>query len=291
MKMQPLKRIPYLAIAIPASLVSNTPHLREKSIKIGLIGRAAAIFKVEEILIYPDQPNRDQSRDSQFIYTILTYLETPQYLRRLLYPIHKSLRYSGVLPPLRTPHHSPSKHVRELKPGQFREGVVVRTNETKSLVDIGVEQPALLKRIQLPVKTRITTKIVAVTKGIPEITLAKKEEINIYWGYSVTVSNLSLGRAIKRGTYDLTIMTSRHGKPITHVIGKIKKRWTRARKVLMTFGSPNQGLQEILQREKTQIYDVADVVVNTIPEQGSDTVRTEEAIYASLSLINVITLM
>ncbi len=45
-----------LAIAIPASTISDTPHLREKTAKIGLIGRAAAIFRVEEIILYPDNP-------------------------------------------------------------------------------------------------------------------------------------------------------------------------------------------------------------------------------------------
>ena len=43
-----------LAIAIPASTISDTPHLREKTSKIGLIGRAAAIFRVDEIIVYLD---------------------------------------------------------------------------------------------------------------------------------------------------------------------------------------------------------------------------------------------
>jgi len=40
-----------LAIAIPASVISDTPHLREKTAKIGLIGRAAAIFRVDEVVV------------------------------------------------------------------------------------------------------------------------------------------------------------------------------------------------------------------------------------------------
>ena len=49
-----------LAIAIPASTISDTPHLREKTSKIGLIGRAAAIFRVDEIIVYPDNPKTNQ---------------------------------------------------------------------------------------------------------------------------------------------------------------------------------------------------------------------------------------
>ena len=46
------RRKPSFSIAIPSSLVSDTPHLREKTAKIGLIGRSAAIFRVEEIVVY-----------------------------------------------------------------------------------------------------------------------------------------------------------------------------------------------------------------------------------------------
>ena len=51
-----------IAIAIPASTISDTPHLREKTAKIGLIGRAAAIFRVDEIIVYPDIPKINQQR-------------------------------------------------------------------------------------------------------------------------------------------------------------------------------------------------------------------------------------
>ncbi len=52
-----------LAIAIPASVISDTPHLREKTAKIGLIGRTAAIFRVDEIIVYQDNPKARQESD------------------------------------------------------------------------------------------------------------------------------------------------------------------------------------------------------------------------------------
>ena len=81
-----------LSVAIPSSMVSDVPHLREKSSKIGLVGRAAAIFCVDEIIIYRDLPEVDQSRDADLIATILSYMETPQYLRRRLFKIKPELR-------------------------------------------------------------------------------------------------------------------------------------------------------------------------------------------------------
>ena len=82
-------------------------------------------------------------------------------------------------------------------------------------------------------------------------------------------------------------MTSRYGKPLTHVIERLKKQWRKAHKVFLAFGSPKEGLREILKKEKTRIEEVADFVVNTIPQQGTETVRTEEAIYATLAISNI----
>ena len=84
-----------IAIAIPASTISDTPHLREKTAKIGLIGRAAAIFRVDEIIVYPDNPRANQERDLDFIALLLNYLETPQYLRKALFKIESQLAVCG----------------------------------------------------------------------------------------------------------------------------------------------------------------------------------------------------
>ena len=137
-----------LAIAIPASIISDTPHLREKTSKIGLIGRAAAIFRVDEIIVYPDNPKANQVRDLDFISLLLSYLETPQYLRKRLFKLEPSLQFAGILPPLRTPHHPVSGKTRDLKVGEYREGVVLSKAKEGLLVDIGVDQPALLRETQ-----------------------------------------------------------------------------------------------------------------------------------------------
>ena len=94
---------------------------------------------------------------------------------------------------------------------------------------------------------------------------------------------------INRGSYDFVVMTSRHGKSLPGVLGKLKNRWRNARRVLVAFGSPKEGLTAILKRGKIKIRDVADVIINTIPQQGTETVRTEEAVYATLALLNTIT--
>src|SRR4051812_24954963 len=71
------------------------------------------------------------------------YIETPQYLRKQLVPMHPDLRFAGLLSPLDAPHH-----VRADEWSAYREGVVVdrpaaapaRTGENGSYVYIGTKK-------------------------------------------------------------------------------------------------------------------------------------------------------
>lgn len=274
-----------ISIAIPASVVSDTPHLREKTTKIGFIGRAAAIFKVDEIIIYPDNAKVNQKNEISLIATLLSYMETPQYLRKRLFKLKPELRYAGILPPLRTPHHPLNRRIKNLKVGEYREGVTLSKTQDGTLIDIGVEQPALMVNKQLPMQKRVTVKVKNVEKRV-EVELANRNEIPEYWGYTVTVEPKSFGTLVKRG-FDLTIATSKYGAPLADVAEKISERWKKAEKILLAFGAPTKGLYEIVKNEGFNLNDIVDFVVNTIPMQGTETVRTEEALIASLAVFNM----
>lgn len=283
----PTRLINELSIAIPASLVSDVPHLREKTSKIGLVGRAAAIFCVDDIIIFPDLPEVDQRRDANIVATILSYMETPQYLRKRLFKIKPELRYAGVLPPLRTPHHPLSNRTKDLTIGEYREGVPVSLTKGGSLVDIGVERPVLVPTTQLPPNRRVTVKITNLGKHL-RATPASRDDIKKYWGYQVTISDAPFGQMLRRRTFDLLIATSRQGTPFPEVMENLYRHYKKSHKTLMAFGAPTEGLYRILAREHLRLDEVADYIINTIPNQGTETVRTEEAIYASLALLKVI---
>ncbi len=276
-----------LSVAVPASLVSDVPHLREKTLKVGLVGRAAAIFRVDELIVFPDVLGADQRKDAELIATILSYMETPQYLRKHLFKIRPELRYAGVLPPLRTAHHPLSDRINDLTLGERREGVVISSVKDGILVDVGVEKPALVPNARIPVNTRVTVKITKLEKGL-EAALVRSGEIEGYWGYRVNVSNTPLGRFLKKHPYDLIMATSRRGVPFTDVLDELATRWKKSRTVLVAFGAPTQGLYEITAREGVDLKEVAHFVVNTIPHQGTETVRTEEAVYATLAILNLL---
>lgn len=284
----PLKQNYKFSIAIPASLVSDVPHLREKSIKVGLVSRAASIFCVDEIVIFSDLPEIDQNQDINLIATILSYMETPQYLRKRMFKLRPELRYAGVLPPLRTPHHPLLNRIKDLVVGEYREGVVVSSLKEPSLVDIGVESPILIPKNQLPINTRVTVKITELGK-LPKAVIASREETKMYWGYRVTVSKKSFNKFLKKRHFDLVIATSRRGPYITELIDELKRRLKTARTILLAFGAPTQGLYEIMSHENLKLVEVADFIINTIPRQGTVTVRTEEALYSSLAILNLFT--
>jgi predicted SPOUT superfamily RNA methylase MTH1 len=67
----------------------------------------------------------------------------------------------------------------------------------------------------------------------------------------------------------------------------MKHRWQRATKVLIAFGSPEEGLRKILSKEKTKIK-IPYLTLNSIPQQGVKTIRVEEAIHATLALLNFV---
>jgi predicted SPOUT superfamily RNA methylase MTH1 len=276
-----------MAIAIPASVILDTPHLREKTAKVGLIGRAAAIFRVNEIIVYPDSPKVNQSREMDLIATLLAYMETPQYLRKRLFKLEPRLQFAGILPPLRTPHHPLNKKAKNLKTGQYREGVVLSKTSEGVLVDIGVEQPALLREKQLAAGVRLTLRIAKAASDPVEVQTAIQDEIPYYWGYRVVVERRSFKKLIENGKFDLTIATSKKGVSFADVAYELAGNWEKARNVLVAFGAPANGLYEIARDEGSSLDDLVDFVINTIPSQGTETVRTEEALLVSLAILNM----
>ena len=266
-------------------MVSDTPHLREKTSKVGLIGRAAAIFRVNEIVVYADNPKVNQRADVDLIASLLEYMETPQYLRKRLFKIEPRLQYAGILPPLRTPHHPLNSKAANLKVGEYREGVVLSESKEGLLVDIGVEQPALLREKQFAVGKRVTLQIVKAGEHVE--VQAVSREVPSYWGYTVTVERHSLKRLIEDRRFGLTVGTSIKGAKWAGIAGELAGKWRKADSVLVAFGAPTRGLYEIAKDEGVKLVELVDFVVNTIPAQGTETVRTEEALLATLAILNV----
>lgn len=268
-----------ISIAIPASLVAEKSHLRDKTHVIGRIGRSAAIFRVQEIVIYPDKPN-----ESNLIQCILSYMETPQYLRKYLIRKQPELRYVGSLPPLRTPHHPIKKRVSDLIKGEYREGVVLETDQTTTLADIGVELPIYLDGSVLPIGSRTTIKIKEKSpKLIGEP--VKKNMVQQYGGYRVKVIIDNLRNYLTKTHFDMRIATSRLGASINEHYNEVQTKVIESENILVVFGSYKEGLHKIVGGNDI-VEKLFDYNLNMISGQGTATVRTEEAVHATLGILN-----
>jgi predicted SPOUT superfamily RNA methylase MTH1 len=275
-----------LTIAVPASVISDTPHLREKTSKIGLIGRAAAIFRVDKIIVYPDNRKANQTRDMDFIALLLNYLETPQYLRRRLFKLENRLQYAGILPPLRTPHHLVADNIIELKIGEYREGMVISEAKEGFLVDVGVGKLALLRQNQYAVGDRLTLQVIKTDEQV-EVQTVNRDDMPLYWGFRVRLEKRSFAKLVMDREFDLTIATARFGDKFVDIAGELGKKWEAAEKILLGFGAPTRGLHEITKEEGVDLEAIVEFVANMLPGQGTMTVRTEEAILASLAILNM----
>jgi predicted SPOUT superfamily RNA methylase MTH1 len=275
-----------LSIAIPASIISDTPHLREKTSKVGLIGRAAAIFRVAEIIVYEDNPKIDQHRDMELIALLLNYMEAPQYLRKTMFKLQPNLEYAGILPPLRTPNHPLSGKTKHLNVGEYREGLVLSPTKDGLLVDIGVQRPALLRQEHFMLGERLTTQVITAGKLV-EVQVVSRDDVPIYWGYKIRAERQNFVQLAKEGEFDLRIATARLGDEFEKIADKIGEKWSMSQHILVAFGAPSRGLHEIAAEDGVELSQIVDFVINTVPNQGVLTVRTEEALLSSLAILNV----
>jgi predicted SPOUT superfamily RNA methylase MTH1 len=282
----PLKRSWKLTVAVPSSLVADVPHLREKTSRLGFLGRALGIFRVDEALIYADVPDSESASQGRFIASVLGYMETPQHLRKHLIRMNPDLRFVGILPPLRTPNHPVSARLEDLRVDEIREGVVTDASTEISRVDLGVgslaEVPTRLHR-----GSRVSVRIRRTAQKI-NAELVDRSRIDIYWGFRVTLKNLPLGRLIQENKPDVVIATSRLGERVDTVLDQLRTSITGSPSVLLAFGSPKRGLNEIVAQENMELNTLATYTVNFVPHQGTRTVRTEEAVYSALAFLNTI---
>lgn len=274
-----------VSLLIPSSYTEESPDPRIKTYKVGQMARAAAIFRVDEIVIYrtkgPD--------DTRFISTILRYAETPQYLRKALFPMQDALRFAGVIPPLRIPSHTVSHEA------EYREGIVTNVGSDRSVrVDVGIDSPISLVippgNHQTPARAlkkgeRISVRICSRSNSA-SAELVNKKDIPLYWGYEVRTAK-SLHDALAE-IDGLRIATSVKGQPLdTKLLSEIGEKAKQRDKVSVAFGSPSKGLDAILLEEGHKLEDHSSYVVNAVPCQGASTVRTEEAVFITMGLLNL----
>ena len=306
-----------VTIAIPGSIIANAQSPELRTYLAGQVARACTVFTVDRVVVFRDSPTEAREGDdvegewrgahrgcdpTVFLARILQYLECPQYLRKLLFPVHPDLRYAGLLNPLDAPHH-----VRATEFSQWREGAVVnrpagaggRRGGGGSWANVGLLQDIQIDR-SLPPLTRVTVRMSQDHTAHPSpsrlqgqvVSPERVREAGLYWGYEVEVcpsfsALLTTCRWSEDGRYDLTIGTSERGRVIDGG-GREGFVLPRHRHLLVAFGGLN-GLEEACASDEgmkvSRVEAVFDLYLNTCAQQGSRTIRTEEAILTTLALL------
>jgi predicted SPOUT superfamily RNA methylase MTH1 len=262
-----------VAVAIPNTLLEEKESLRDKTAKLGLVARACAIYGVDVIEVFEDPKGVGES---QVIRRVLEYLETPQYLRRRLFPLDETLKFAGVLPPLRIPSHKPRIPLDKVEAGEVREGVV----NGDGTIDVGLEAAPKL-RGEAKAGARVTVRITS-TRPLSAEPVAR-DKVKDYWGYSVEYKTLE--EALSDQRFEVKLATSRLGIKLPDALPRIRSLLERAKSVKLIFGSPLRGLYDMAGRELDRRVDM---VVNLFPGQQVATVRTEEALFAGLGVVSLI---
>lgn len=301
------QEISTISIAVPGSILDNAQSRELRTYLAGQIARAACMFQVDEIIVFDDlsqipekvrKGNIEDNEGSVKICSqsciqlgrILQYLECPQYLRKHLFPIHSDLKFAGILNPLDSPHH-----LRVHNNFIFREGVVTNKpvkSGKGSLVNVGLLQDAHVDKLITP-GIRCTVKLVPKegdSKKLQGVVVAPslpRRETGIYWGYTVRLAT-SLGQVFTQSPYkdgyDVTVGTSDKGSSVD----ELPQKSVRYQHLLVMFGGV-MGLETALDAEETLQTDdpklLFDYYLNTLPNQGSRTLRTEEAILVTMAAL------
>ena len=269
-----------LWVAIPDSALSDEQTKRDKSVKIAQFARACSIFRVKRIYIYHDPLSQFEKEDPVLLRTILRYLDTPQYLRRVLYPRMSELEFAGILHPIKAPHHRPPQDIRTVRAGDVRTGVIAKVKGAL-FVEVGLGSLVPFDGEGFEGK-KVNVKF---TSPHPHLRAMEAADLDIfeYWGYEVkeVPSIVKLLSGIEKTA---VIATSRKGGFIKNNEARLAESIKNSENVLVIFGSPKHGVHEIIAKEGSNVKP--EFMVNMFPNQATETVRLEEAVLGTLAILN-----
>ena len=288
-------------VAIPDSSLSDEKNLREKTIKIGRFARVFSIFGVNKVIIYKDPTTKNMNSDKLLMKLILDFLNTPQYLRKSIYPLNHELSYIGLLPPIRAPQHKKKVKLSEVKAGELRIGLIYhkksllnqisnnkrfiidRRNKTyEYYVDVGLDSPIPFLG-QGKDGQKIIVKFIDSYPNLKAIQATESDSEKEYLGYDILSIN-SIDEFIKKfDQKTFVVFTSKKGMLFKNKESEFKEIIKKFEILLIVFGSPSKGINEIyptFQKINNSMY------LNMFPHQKTETIRLEEALLGTLTIFN-----
>jgi hypothetical protein len=263
-------------ILLPSSFGYQERDPKIRAYLVGLVARACTIFRVSNIIIYPDPTCKIKSSHLEEFVSLLCYANTPQYLRKYL-RYSRELSHAGVLQPLQAPHHPETGNSVE-----YRYGWVKSSSKAGSLVDLG------LKRLWLCPKKLLPNKILLFRVNFNKTLCYPlgKNLLETYLGYDVEVSTQNLTTLLEKLKSEkvLLIGSSKYGVAVEDIARVLAGTVQTVTQLGICFGSYLQCFYEWLPKE--EVERLFDFIVNIQSTQGTKTIRTEEAIFLALEIID-----
>ena len=283
-------------VLVPTSIVRDANDRREATRKLGWIARSAAIYGVSDLVVFPD-PDGSAPNDGEFVATVLRYATTPPYLRKEVFGRRDELAAAGVLPPLRLPTWTGSE---SNDSGSIREGIVTEVGaDGRVRVNCGLQHPISLVSPDGDPLTEGERVTVSISSREPVRAKLLDQEPP-----GPNISERQLSSALSADDAGLRIATSRLGHPLTLGLLRGPLNQRHRTPITLAFGAPDRGLVDIcgslgieatppdepgrVDEPLTADHDTPfDLWLNTIPNQQSEVVRTEEAVIASLACLHL----
>ncbi len=281
------KRNRKLLVYIPDSILSNVGDLRRKSIKFHEILRTLCVFRVDELVVFRDPLYKGNlEKDRELMEKLHEYFTTPPYLRKKLVPIDPLLKYVGELHPIRLAVFSVSRSAREQ---EYRIGLVKSVRGLRSIkVSIGLSRDVEAECIdECPEPGELA--VVRVESVDPLKITCSRSYSKVYTGPALKfVDNIAEeAGALREKCY--VIATSRLGKEISlDYLRKLRGELLAKNCIAVLFGSPYRGLYAMFESLNKGLDECVDAVLNTLPRQGTVSVRSEEALHSTLTIINLL---
>ena len=250
-------------LLIPSTFTGEKKDKKIRVFLISQIARACVNFGINEIGVYYDpDPKFDSHGLGRYIVKVLKYLNTPPYLRKLAFPKKKEFKYLGAALPIVAKYHETRD--------RYEYVYVLKKRGKKYFVSNGSSA------FQVISNKSVKSKIVIYDKVLKDFVYPW--ETSEYFGYEVFYYNKPLESLLKKlkiqGTF--VIGTSKFGETIQ------KANLRKSKRIAIVFGSFARGLKEILGKNWTSYFNA---VVNVSPDQNLKTIRTEEAVFYTLSIL------
>jgi predicted SPOUT superfamily RNA methylase MTH1 len=281
----PPKRKIKIITVVPVSILLVEQTLYEKTLLIGWLARALAMFRVDEVILFRD--SESSYEDLEVMNDILNYLLIPPYIRKHVISRKDTLRYVGLLPPLNISTHPLLGDDIELLP--IREGVVLDIRGFLAKVYVGLRDYVVAEIPRdfssgIRVGSRVFIKI---TKKKPlRGVIVDAESLPWYIGYKVVVAdNIEKIMNILRDPNVVGVLTTKSGNDTYSVVKEVIEKGVRT--LILLFGNHKKDFNELIGHEYSTLFnDLVKFKINTIPFQGVRSVRTVEAIYSTLAVVN-----